>query len=154
MRRRSASHNKNGNPTSVESRDIGQDRSENLGKPATKNFEGKEKGLCNEFIYQVTSGNDASMRRPRKKSSVSPPTSTRVEGTSSSLSHGAAMDILVPVLADGETSQGVIMLWKMKAGMALARRQLLEANLTSAYALNSGTVQRDRNGESEGADGL
>ena len=37
----------------------GQDRSENSGKPDTKKFVGKE-GSLGHFIYQMTSGNDAS----------------------------------------------------------------------------------------------
>ena len=50
------------------------------------------------------------------------------------------MTIPMPTLpvADKVTRNGLMMIWEMEEGMVLERRQLLETNLTSAYALIQG----------------
>ena len=52
----------------------------------------------------------------------------------------AAMTIPMPTLpvADKVTRNGLMMIWEMEEGMVHERRQLLETNLTSAYALIQG----------------
>ena len=55
------------------------------------------------------------------------------------LTDGVVMTIAMPPMPDpnpdGSLPEGLTMIWKMEANMMLTRRHLLEANLTSVYAL-------------------
>ena len=114
-------------------------------KPATKKFVGKEEGLGDEFVYQVTSGSDASDQFTKTTEEIIRYSATKFKNggdVERTLTDEAVMDIAMPNMpnpeADGTLPQGPMMIWKMEAGMVLTRRQLLETNLTSAYALIQG----------------
>ena len=120
----------------------GQDRSENSGKPDTKKFVGKE-GSLSHFIYQITSGNDASDQYTKTTEEIIRFTATKFKNggdVERSLFGGGVMDIPMPIMpaADDENRDGLLVIWKIEVTMVLARRQLLEANLVSAYALIQG----------------
>jgi Reverse transcriptase (RNA-dependent DNA polymerase) len=123
----------------------GPRRTESSPKPATKKFVGKEEGLGDEFVYQVTSGSDASDQFAKTTEEIIRFTATKYKNggdVERTLTDEALMVIPLPTMpvagADGTMPEGLMMIWKMEAGMVLTRRQLLETNLTTAYALIQG----------------
>ena len=120
-------------------------RAESSLKPATKKFVGREEGLGDAFVYQITSGSDASDQYTKTTEEIIRFSATKYKNggdVERSLTDGAAMVIDMPTMPvpnpDGTMPEGMMMIWKMEAGMVLARRQLLESNMASAYALIQG----------------
>jgi hypothetical protein len=118
-------------------------------KPISKAFVGKEEGLGDEYVYQLTSGNEASVQYTRTTAEIVRFTSTKYKNggdVERSLTDGVRLVIPVPPPPDGTVvNQAVVpppdsevQVWKMRASMALQREAMLESNLESAYALITG----------------
>ena len=123
----------------------GQPRGESSPKPAAKKFVGREEGLGDTFVYQITSGSDASDQYTKTTEEIIRFSATKYKNGGDlerTLTDGVLLTIVMPAPPtanpDGSMPEGEMMMWKMEAGMVLARRQLLETNLTSAYALIQG----------------
>ena len=106
-------------------------RDEAQQKPVTKRFVGKEESLGDEFVYQLTTGSEASDQYARTTEEIVRYTSTKYKqggDVERSLSDGVRMVIDLPAVPEGELlGNGTIQLptdpdmqvWKMRASMAL-----------------------------------
>jgi hypothetical protein len=118
-------------------------------QPAAPKFIGKEDGLGNEYVYQLTTGNEASDQYAKTTEEIIRYLSTKYKrggDVERSLADGTMMSTPIPTVPTGATVNNVVMapadaamqVWKMQVNMVLQRQALLESNLESAYALIRG----------------
>ena len=104
---------------------------------------GPEKGQGNEFILHLTYGIDTSDQCTKTTEAIIRYTATKFKNgvdVQRSLSDGAVITIPMPPMpvTDEVTRDGLMMEWQTQVDMVLERRQLLETNLASTYALIQG----------------
>ena len=124
---------------------------QNSGKPAIEKLVGKEEDL-GRFIYQLTSGKDASDQYMKTTEEIIQFTASKFKSggdSKHSLFNGATMTIPKPTQQVGD--EGTLDDLIMKASMVLAGARNQPTECLSAY---SGTVQQGRAAKSEGEDEL
>ena len=119
-------------------------------KPPPKKFEGKEDGLGEEYVYEYTSGREATDQYTKTTEEIIRYSSTKYKhgaDVERSLADGMKIVIVMPATptAVGGTAEnpGVVpdtdmMVWKMRVQLVLQRVAALDANLQSAYAMIKG----------------
>ena len=119
-------------------------------RPQAKKFVGKETELGDEFVYQHTSGRDASDQYARTTEEIVRYSSSKYKNggdVERSLADGTKLTIPLPAAPVGTGEPPVIsdtemVTWKMRMQMALHRVATLDSNLESVYALIRGQCSK------------
>ena len=120
-------------------------------RPSMKKFVGKEDGLGEEFVYQLTSGNEASDQYAKTTEEI-------IRFTSTKYKQGGDVDafprrwhqtraLTMPPAPAAGADDAEVQVWKMRVNMVLVWEALLDSNLETAYALHQGAVQQGNPGE-------
>jgi hypothetical protein len=111
-------------------------------KPIIRKFVGKEESLGDEYVYQLTSGNEASDQYARTTEEIVRYTSTKFKrggDVERSLTNGSKLIVPMPTAPTGaDAPDHIVQGWKMKVSLVLQRDALLDSNLESTYGLITG----------------
>jgi hypothetical protein len=125
----------------------GRDR---LQRPPSKKFVGKEESLGDEFVYQHTTGREASDQYTSTTDEIIRYTCTKYKNgddVGSSLADETKMVIALPTAPDAVGVPPTIpvtemMVWKMEVNLVLQRKASLDSSLKSAYSLIKGQCSK------------